>query len=296
MRLENFELPALGAGQISVRVKAASVNPVDWKIRNGDLKIMTGSRFPRAMGNDFSGIVEAVGPAVLRLKPGDAVFGTSRMKESGAFAEVLITSEKFAAIKPAGLSFEQAASLPTAGAAAWIALVEKANLQAGQSIFINGCLGSVGRAAIQIAKLRSAKITGSCATKSMEEAKSLGVVTAIDYSIANLSPFAGAFDVVFDTAGTLSIAQSVAMLRPGGVALDLNPSGKKMILGLLNPRYKIIMAKQTPTRLSELADAAAKGKLTMLVGQTVQLGEAIVTITTLEKSGTPKGKVVIAFQ
>ncbi|SHJ41002.1 NADP-dependent oxidoreductase [Paraburkholderia terricola] len=139
MRLEEFTLEEPGTGQVVVRVKAASVNPVDWKVRNGVMKFMTGRRFPRAMGSDFSGVVEAVGQSVLRLKVGDEVLGTAPIKAGGAFADKLVVDE-FVVAKPHALSFEQAATLPIVGVTAWCGLVDKAQLKQGQSVFVHGCL------------------------------------------------------------------------------------------------------------------------------------------------------------
>lgn len=294
MRLEEFALPSQGVGQIAVRVKAASVNPVDWKIRNGMVKLLTGRRFPRAMGTDFSGIVEAVGTGVSRLKPGDAVFGVARLlKESGAFAQTLITDEKLAVVKPVTLSFEDAACLPIVATTAWHGLVEKAKLARGQSVFVTGCLGSVGRAAVQIARSRGAQISGSCSAASMDEARQLGVTTVVDYVIDVSAALAGRFDVVFDAAGTLSLWQAKTLLRPGGLFLDINPTGAKMLQGLVNPGYRFVA--YCPAALPHIAEAAATGTLKPHIGKIVSLNEAIPAIAALEGSGQPKGKLVIVM-
>ncbi|HAF42271.1 MAG TPA: hypothetical protein DCG90_10980 [Sphingobium sp.] len=144
MVLEAYSLPELGDDEIRVKVAAASINPVDWKIRQGKMKLMTGQTFPRGMGQDFSGSVEAVGRTVARFAIGDAVLGGTPVKTSGAFADTLITKESLAFAKPATLSHEDAATLPTAGTTAWTALVGKAALKPGQSVFINGAHGPVG--------------------------------------------------------------------------------------------------------------------------------------------------------
>lgn len=162
MKLEEFELGEPGTGQIVVRPKAASANPVDWKIRNGVMKFLTGYRFPRAMGSDFTGVIEAVGPAVTRIKVGDEVLGTVSMKNGGAFADKLIADEKLVVVKPRALSFVQAAALPIVGATARCGLIDKAQLKPGQSVFIHGCLGGVGRAAAQLAMALGANVVGSC--------------------------------------------------------------------------------------------------------------------------------------
>src|SRR5215467_2494831 len=203
MKLENYELPPLGADEILVRVKAASVNPVDWKIRQGAMKFMTGRKFPRGMGQDFSGVIERIGSRVKRFRIGDEVFGSTPVKTSGSFAETLITQEKLAAKKPATLSYEEAATLPIAGSTALIALTRKAHLKSGQKIFINGAQGAVGRAATQIAKMLGASVTGRVNANSMNDARELGMDTVLDYTQGISRSLAGKFDIVFDTHGSL---------------------------------------------------------------------------------------------
>lgn len=146
MRLDNFELATPGKGELAVRVQFAAINPIDWKLRQGVMKIVTGKAFPRAMGMDFSGTVIAVGPGVTRFQPGDAVFGLARFKESGALGQAVVTKEIFVAKKPDGVSFEEAACIGTPGITAWGGLMDKAKLAPGQRVFINGCAGAVGEA------------------------------------------------------------------------------------------------------------------------------------------------------
>lgn len=293
VRLEEFEPAQLRAGQILVAVKAASVNPVDWKIRSGTLKLITGKRFPRAMGSDFSGIVEAVGTSVTRFKIGDEVLGTTSMKDSGAFAERVLTNENLAVVKPPGLSFEQAATLPIVGMTAWRGLVDKAQLRPGQSVFVHGCLGGVGRGVVHLARMLGAQVAGSCRGAAMEEARALGVYPVVDYQQLKIGPLTNAFDVVFDTAGTLSLKDGRALLKRGGVVLDIAPSSRKMVGILLSPRHKFVVSKHSPDVLKKVADAAAAGKLLPLIGRIVPLSLAIPALAELEQRGTPKGKLVI---
>ncbi|MET7338461.1 alcohol dehydrogenase catalytic domain-containing protein, partial [Nonomuraea sp. NPDC005650] len=154
MQLEEFELSSPQAGEVAVTVRAASVNPIDWKLRQGQLKMLTGRSFPRGMGSDFAGVVRAVGPGVTLFKSGDEVFGIARLKESGAYAEAVVTRESYLAHKPAELLYEQAAALATAAFMAWDGLVERARLRRGRRVFV-GChrntaeTGRGGVAAVQ---------------------------------------------------------------------------------------------------------------------------------------------------
>jgi NADPH:quinone reductase-like Zn-dependent oxidoreductase len=200
MRLEEFEPAPPGKGEVLVRVLAAAANPMDWKIRNGDTKILTGRRFPRGLGHDFAGVIEGVGKGVTNFTAGDSVLGATSMKASGAFAEMVVADQKQIVKKPAELSYEQAAALPTVGVTAWQAVVDKGNLRAGQSIFINGCLGGVGRAATQIALMQGASVAGSCRPGAEEEARVLGIAPVVDFDF-DPAALKGNFDIVFDTAG-----------------------------------------------------------------------------------------------
>lgn len=149
MHLDEVEPPVPGKGQVLVRVLAAAANPMDWKFRNGDSRLMTGRRFPRGVGNDFAGTVVAAGEGVTQFKAGDNVLGAASLRKAGAFAEMVTADHKQVVKMPAELSFEQAAALPTVGMAALQALIDKGKLTAGQSVFITGCLGGVGRTVVQ---------------------------------------------------------------------------------------------------------------------------------------------------
>ena len=157
LRLDEVKQPDPERGQIRVQVRAAAANPMDWKIRRGEMKTLTGFRFPRGLGHDFAGVVDAVGPGVERLKVGDEVFGITSIRQAGALAEYVVADEKNVGLKPSSISFEQAAALTIVSLTAWNALVGKARLRAGQSVFITGCLGGVGRSAVQISRMRGAE-------------------------------------------------------------------------------------------------------------------------------------------
>jgi NADPH:quinone reductase-like Zn-dependent oxidoreductase len=293
LRLEEFALAAPGPDQIRIRVRAAAANPMDWKIRNGELKMMTGQKFPRGLGHDFAGVVEEVGPKVTRFKVGDEVFGATGLKEAGTFAEALITEEATVFAKPQSLSLEEAAALPIVGATAWTALIDKAKLGAGERIFITGCLGGVGRIAVQIAKMRGAEVAGSCSASRRDEALALGVREVVDYCAFNADTYRGRFDVVFDTHGDLSLRECGAMLKRGGVALHIVPTPLKMMWSMLSPRHRTIFGKVTPDSLVGIIEGVKQGKIAPAIGRIVPLSEAIPAIIDLEKTGLPSGKLVV---
>ncbi|UVH60601.1 NAD(P)-dependent alcohol dehydrogenase [Variovorax paradoxus] len=295
MRLDEFELAAPGQGQVAVKVKFAAINPIDWKLRNGQMKIVTGKAFPRAMGFDFAGTVTAVGPGVTRFVPGDAVFGLARFKESGALGEAVIANETALAIKPGNISFEDAACLGTPGVTAWNGLVDKAKLTAGQHVFINGCTGAVGEAAVQIARMHGAIVSGSCSAGAMGRARALGLQNIFDYRTTDLSKLRERFDVVYDTAATMTTAQGLGLLREDGVFLDLDPTPGKFIRAVFNRRLKPVVCTPRPDILDSLARAAGEGRFRMPIAEIVPLNEAIDLVTALEAGRKLAGKGLVAM-
>ena len=295
MRLEDFELAMPNKGEVAVRVKFAAINPIDWKLRAGSMKIVTGKTFPRAMGMDISGTVIAIGPGVARFKIGDPVFGLARFKESGALGQAVVTKEIFLAKKPETVSFQDAACLGTPGATAWNGLVDKAELKAGERVFINGCTGGVGEAAVQIALMRGATVSGSCSAGAMERARSLGVQTVFDYRTTDLSTIRGRFDVVYDTAATMPIAVGTGLLREKGRFLDINPTPAKFVRAMFNRRLKVVVCTPRADILDNLARAAKDGKIRLPIAEIVPLTEAIQLITALEAGRRLGGKALVGM-
>jgi NADPH:quinone reductase-like Zn-dependent oxidoreductase len=293
LRLDDVSLPDAGKGQILVKVRAASANPMDWKIRRGEMKALSGSRFPRGLGHDFAGVVEAIGPGVERLKVGNEVFGVTSIRQAGTFAEYVVADEKNVGLKPPSISFEDVAALTIVSMTAWNALVTKARLRAGQSVFITGCLGGVGRSAVQIAHMCGANVVGSCSASGREEALALGVGEVIDYRAFDIAPYRHRFDVVFDAAGALSLSQCGAMLKRCGMSLHIVPTPAKLIGCLLPSRHHLVFGNPTPQGMADIAEAFERVQLVPAIGRIVSLSEAISAIVELERAGSPRGKLII---
>ena len=224
------------------------------------------------------------------------MYGITGLKPSGAFAEAVITSESHLAVMPAGLSFEQAACLAAPAVMAWSGLIDRAGLQRGQRVFVNGCTGGVGEAVVQLARLRGATIAGHCSLASLPRARELGVDPVYDYaatSPADLPDLRGAFDVVFDTNGTLAVRAAMRMLTKTGVFLDINASPAKFLHAALARRHKIFFCKPATQILTAVARAAADGGIRMTVGETVPVEAATGLITELEKGRKIGGKGLI---
>jgi len=295
VHLASFTLPEPQANEVVVRVAAASINPLDWKIRSGDMKLFTGSKFPRAMGTDFAGTVEAVGSKVADLKPGDAVLGTVSMKRSGAFAPRLITTRDLLVSKPDNLSFAEAASLPVAGVTAWLVLVKHAGLKLGQKLFINGATGAVGHAAIAIAREIGAEVTGRVGPQSIAQAQSLGLSLALDYTKPLPATLDGTFDVVFDANGSLSPKEGDRLIKRGGKVFDIAPTKWKFLRALLSRSRKVIIADSKAENLQPVVDLAAARKLAIPIAQSVPLADAPALLASLENGKRLNGKAVIVF-
>ncbi|MFE7282792.1 NADP-dependent oxidoreductase [Streptomyces noursei] len=296
MRLEDFEPTRPGSGEVLVRVRAAAANPMDWGIRSGAMKMVTGRKFPRALGYDFAGVVEAVGEGVTRLAVGDEVLGGASIKASGAFAEMVLAAERGVVKKPAELSFEEAAAIPTVGLTALQAVLKKGKLRPGQSVFINGCLGGVGRAGAQLALAHGASVGGSCRATATRDARDLGLdpIVAFDFDPTALS---GRFDLAVDTADTLPTDAAKKMLKPDGRIVSIHPTPANIARSALPGPYNVLITRPVTEDLGEVARAAGRGTLRVPIARTVPLAEAIAALTELERDGTPKGgKLVITTE
>jgi len=213
--------PELRDGDVLVQIHAASVNPLDLKIRNGELKLILPYKLPLVLGNDLAGVVIKVGPSVQRFKPGDNVYAKLDKDRIGAFAELIAIDENDLAKKPHALDMEQAASVPLVGLTAWQALVEKANLQAGQKVLIHAGSGGVGTIAIQLAKHLGATVATTTSTANVHWVKNLGADVVIDYKHNDFGTILRDYDVVLDTQGGTTLEKSLRVLKPGGTVISV---------------------------------------------------------------------------
>ncbi|MBC8102299.1 MAG: NADP-dependent oxidoreductase, partial [Cytophagales bacterium] len=196
---EDAPLPTLGPGDALVRVAAAGVNPVDWKVREGYLEEVLPHTLPLIPGWDLCGVVEAVGADVTEVQVGDAVFADAEIARDGAYAEYIAVKAALLAPQPKTLSPVEAASLPIAALTAWQCLFETANLQSGQTVLIHAAAGGVGSLAVQFAKWKGARVIGTASTRNHEFLRGLGADDLIDYTAAHFDEVVRDVDVVFDT-------------------------------------------------------------------------------------------------
>ncbi len=213
--------PDVAAGEVLVRIHAASVNQLDYKIAQGEFKLFLPYRLPQALGNDLAGVVVRVGPGVSAFRPGDEVYARPDKDRIGTFAEFLTVNQNDLAPKPANLTMEEAASVPLVALTAWQALVERANLHPGQKVLIQAGSGGVGTIAIQLAKHLGATVATTASAANADFLKELGADIVIDYRTQDFATVLKDYDVVLDSQGPGSVAKSLTILKPGGKVIGI---------------------------------------------------------------------------
>jgi NADPH:quinone reductase-like Zn-dependent oxidoreductase len=214
----DFPDPSAGKSQLLVEVKAVSLNPVDFKVKRGVAKLMSGSKFPRIFGSDFAGVVKATGGEVPKFRPGDRVYGATPViwGKPGALAQFLAVDQKFARVIPEQISFEEAASLPIAALTALNGL-RRCSVETGKEVLINGGTGGVGHFAIQIARAKGAIVTVTCSSGNAELAKKLGASATMSYSREELAKCDMKFDAILDAYGRMDFEDICRLLKRGGI-------------------------------------------------------------------------------
>jgi NADPH:quinone reductase-like Zn-dependent oxidoreductase len=306
LEIREIEQPPVGDDEILVRVKATSVNPLDWHAMRGDpffARLIFGLRRPKnpIRGIDVAGVVEAVGSAVTEFQPGDEVFG----HRPRAFAEYVVGKEERFAKKPPTLSFEEAAGLPVAGMTALQGLRDKGQIKAGQKVLITGASGGVGHLAVQIAKSFGADVTGVCSTEKVELVRSLGADRVIDYTREDFTRNGRRYDLIAYAAGTHSLRECRRALTPDGTFVAVGSSKRGTLFSVLfgflassvmsrvtSQRFVSYITDGTKENLEFLAKLAEEGKLKTVIDRTYPLAEAGEAIR-YQEQGHTRGKVVI---
>lgn len=231
-------------GEIVVKVKAASINPLDWKLRQGEMKMMSGRKFPQSVGIDFSGIVEKGNG---KFNKGDEVFGISTLFKGGALAEYVAVKNEDIALKPKNISFEEAASIPVVGSAALQIFDQLVKVTPGMEILINGAGGGIGPLAIQVAKKAGAIVTAVVGPDAIQLVTKLGSDRVLNYRKDQIT---GQYDAVIDLSGKMNYKAAKTYLKKKGVYVHTAPGIKEMIGSLFSGgRYKLLLLKPTPAYL-----------------------------------------------
>ncbi|MGB7931481.1 MAG: NADP-dependent oxidoreductase [Gammaproteobacteria bacterium] len=289
---EDAPMPGITSNEVLIRVVAASVNPVDWKIREGYLRQMISYSLPLTLGWDVSGVVEAVGTDVSRFRVGDAVFSRPNIERNGTYAEYVAVREDEIAHKPKTLSHVEAASLPLAGITAWEALLTSAQLTAGQKVLIHAGSGGVGSLAIQLAKSRGAYVIATTSGKNRTLVESLGADEVIDYQTQRFAEVVKDLDVVFDTLGGEVQETSWSVLKPDGVLVSIIsplPDEKTKALGV---RGAFVFIEPNAQILAELARLVDAGQIRPIIGAEFALRD-IEKAHALSQSGHAAGKIAL---
>ncbi|PYG55682.1 NADP-dependent oxidoreductase [Rhizobium sp. UGM030330-04] len=222
LRLGEIPEPELRANDVLVEIRAASVNLLDNKIRDGEFKLILPYRLPLVLGNDVAGVVVRVGANVRKFKPGDEVYARPDQARIGTFAEYIAIDEADVAMKPDNLTMEEAASIPLVALTAWQVLVERANVQKGQKVLIHAGSGGVGTIAIQLAKHLGAYVATTTSTGNMDLVRSLGADVVVDYKKEDFAEVLQGYDVVLNSLGKDTLEKSIAVLKPGGKLISIS--------------------------------------------------------------------------
>ena len=297
LELRDIAKPPIRDDEILVRVHAASINPVDWKVRSGRLRIITGWKPMPVLGSDYAGVVAEVGKRVTSYKVGDQVWGKVSTMRGGAYAEFLKVKKQEIGPKPKNLGFEEAAAVPLAGLTAYQALLQEANVKRGDSVLINGCSGGVGHMAVQIAKALGCHVTGVCSTKNLQFAKDIGADEVIDYTKEDPLAQQGAYDTFFDAIGKRSFPRARPTLKAAGTYVTTLPSFQILVFGPLNNvvsarKAKKILVKHSTQDLTALEKMAESGELRPTVEHVYPL-EQVRAAHARSETGRVVGKIVL---
>lgn len=289
---EEAPRPDMGPDDVLVRVKAAGVNPVDWKIREGYLKDSIPYKLPLVLGWDVSGVVEEVGSRVDTFKVGDEVYSRPDIARDGAYAQFVAVRASELARKPTSLSHAEAASVPLAALTAWQALFDIGKLSKGQTVLIHGASGGVGSFAVQLAKTVGATVIGTASAERRGHLLELGADTVVDYKTQNFEDFAKNVDLVFDLVGGETQERSYATLKRGGtlVAITATPSQEKANEHGVHAEF--LMVQPDAKALTEMAKQFDAGQLRTHVSELLSLADTA-KAHLRSQSGTAHGKIVL---
>ncbi|MBI2971825.1 MAG: NADP-dependent oxidoreductase [Candidatus Aenigmarchaeota archaeon] len=293
---KNATKPALSAGHAIIEARAAGVNPVDWKIREGYLQQMMPLKFPATLGGDFSGVVADIGAGVSGFKKGDEVYGLASVLAggSGSFADYISADAALIAHKPKNASHTEAAALPLAGISAWDVLVNKMELSKGQKILIHGGAGGIGSIAIQLAKHAGAYVATTVSADDRQYVTGLGADEVIDYKSESFEGLLHGYDAVFDTVGGEVYKKSFSVLKKGGIIVSMLEQPDEE----LTKKYGVrAMAEATgyainTHNLSALAALVDRGVIKVHVDRVFLLEHAAEALAH-QQSGHPRGKIVL---
>ncbi len=319
MRMAEVPTPEINEYEVLAEIHAASINPIDFKIRDGKVKMLLRYEMPLILGNDFSGVITKVGSKVTRFKVGDEIYARPRKNKIGTFAEYIAIHEDDVALKPKILSFEEAASIPLVGLTSYQALHDIMQLQKGQKILIHAGSGGVGTFAIQLAKIIGATVTTTASEAGANLVKSLGADEIINYKTEKFEDILKDYDAVFDTIGGTTLEKSFNIIKSGGniVSVSGMPNarfGKEFGSGFFktllfslaskkltalekkhNARYSFLFMKPSGDQLRTIANYIEAGKIKPVIDRVFPFEDAQKAMEYSE-AGRAKGKIIVKIK
>ena len=300
LEIREIKKPVIDDNEILVKVIASSVNPVDWKVRRGDVKFITGSKLPRQLGADYSGVVENTGKHVKNFNRGDEVFGMINAFNGNTYSEFIRVRENQIAIKPVNLNFIEAATMPLVGLTIYQLFFQITNLPDEAKVLINGCSGGIGHIAVQIAKNLNFHVTGVCSAKNASYAKSIGVDCIIDYNKENILAKKNTYDLFFDAVANTSFKEAKHTLKSNGEYVSSIPSFQNLVLA---PIFNLISRKKNK-KLWVKPDAENLRSLSTLIEnkivkptiEKVYPIEDIINAHRHSETGTVVGKIALTIR
>jgi len=283
LRVVDAPRPELDDSEVLIAVRAASINPIDWKFRRG----IAAKQLPAVLGNDVSGVVEQ--SRADGFAEGDEVFGFS---PSGGYAEFAAAPAQAIAKKPAGVSHAQAAAIPVSGLTAWQALFDRGGLQSGQSLLVAGAAGGVGHFAVQFGKHAGARVIGTGSARNREFVLGLGAEAYVDYTSQDVADAVSDVDVVFDTVGGETTKTLVPVLREGGVIVVIANAPPEVEAAARGARAELLSMSVNKDQLDEVAELVAGGDVHVEIAQTFSLDE-VVKAHELSEAGHTRGKLIL---
>jgi NADPH:quinone reductase-like Zn-dependent oxidoreductase len=289
---EEVPRPSPGTGEVLIRVHAAGINPVDWKIREGYLKQMREYTLPLIPGWDVSGVVEALGVGVIELEQGEEVFSRPDISRDGAYAEYIVVREAEVTPKPMSIGHVQAAAIPLAALTAWQSLFDAARLSRGQRVLIHAAAGGVGSFAVQLANWKGAHVIASASARNHDFLRQLGAAETIDYQTVRFEDVAKDVDVVYDTMGGDTQQRSWKVLKKGGILVSIVSPPSKELAAAHGVRAEYVFVQPNAQQLAEIARLVDFGKIKPVVETVLPLAEAR-QAQELNKKGHTRGKIVL---
>ncbi|MBI5740720.1 MAG: NAD(P)-dependent alcohol dehydrogenase [Nitrospirae bacterium] len=296
VEIGDMPVPSPRAGEILVRVRAAGVNPVDWKIRKGELRILTRMKFPKILGYECAGEVADTGGRVTKFLKGAHVMASTGFR-LGAFAEYVCVPDISVFQKPVNISFEEAASVSVAGITAYKALRKKGNISPGSKVLINGASGGVGTFAVQIAKIFGAEVTAVCGPANIDLVKNIGADHVIDYTLEDFTKSGAQYDIIFDAVSKRCFCECRKALAPRGVYINTLPGFSILMHQLMTsvlPGKKAVSVMMFPKEedMKWLKSQIEQGRLKVVMDRVFPLEQAKEALA-LSESGHAKGKIAL---